>query len=927
LPKQRTDDIHSPPAWYRMSSEDVLLALDTDGEVGLSSAEALRRLELWGFNELIEKRGRSIWSIFLEQVRSPMILILIAASGISLLLREIPDAAAILAIIFINAILGVREEYKAEKAIAALKRLSDPRVKLVRDGQVSEARSRDLVPGDIVHLEAGDLVPADCRLIDSEVLRIQESSLTGESEPVEKRAITLKVTEEIPLGDRINMVHMGTQVVHGRGTCVVASTGMDTELGHVAGMLQAQEEEVSPLQRRLARLARKLALAALFLVLLLFLMGLVRGDEPGLLLLTAVSLAVAAMPEGLPAAVTIALALGAERMLRQRALVRRLPAVESLGSVTVICTDKTGTLTENTMTVTILDAAGRRVDLTQELLKSGPRLLPKEPPVDLTGYPAMTLLLMGGALCNDADLKEHPNGMFSTVGDPTEGALVIAAARSGMSKGTLDHEMPRIGEVPFDADRRLMTTVHSLKAGSLVEHVSLPGGLLRELSTDGELLIFTKGAIDSLLPRCDRILGSEAVRSLSNEDREQIRMGHDELAGKGMRILGVGYRSSDSPLDAEVNESLESRLVYVGMVGMLDPPRPEALASVKICQTAGIRPVMITGDHPLTAAHIARELGIGKDSRVLTGTRMKALDEEGLAEEVDRVDVYARVSPADKLRIVNALKARGHIVAMTGDGVNDAPALKRADVGIAMGKSGTEVAKEASDIILEDDNFATIVHAIREGRTIFENIRKFVLFILASNSAEILVMLAGPMLGMPLPLYPLQILWINLLSDGLPAVALSVEPGESDIMARPPVDPEAGIFTRGMIVKIVWVGTLLGALSLGMGHSLWVHGDPAWRTLIFSTLTFGQMANVLAVRTGKQSLFTAGLMSNPHLLGAVLLTCALQLAVVYTPSLQALFKTVPLSPGQLTGCLLLSSAVFWAVELEKLIRRHCIPGT
>lgn len=919
---QKSRTANTAPAWHLMSSTKVLEHFGTDAKKGLSTEKTLAIRQAVGPNELPEKRGRGIWPIFLEQVRSLMVIVLLAACGISLLLGEVADAVAILAIVLINAVLGVREEYKAEKAIAALRRLSDPVVTVVRDGQAGEVGSRDLVPGDIVLLEAGDMVPADCRLLQCEGLRVQESSLTGESEPVDKWCRAVEEAGDIPLGDRVNMAYMGTPVVNGRGSGVVIATGMQTELGRVAGMLQEQEEEATPLQRRLDRLAGSLALAALFLVFLVVLLGFMRGEAPQQLFLTAVSLAVAVMPEGLPAVVTIALALGAERMLRQKALVRRLPAVESLGSVTVICTDKTGTLTENTMTVTILDADGSRMDLTQRILKEGVRTSPGEKLIDLAGYPVMSLLLIGGALCNDAVLRERPDGSLSALGDPTEGALVVAAARAGFRKKELDQNLPRLDEIPFDSERRLMTTLHQMGRESYHNLSTLSGELAEVLDSRLSRLTFTKGAIDSLLPLCNRIMGRGEVRSLGEKELKEIRKDHDELAGMGMRVLGVGYRPEEDSIGGGHARAQEVGLIYVGMVGILDPPRPEAHHAVRTCQAAGIRPVMITGDHPLTAAHIAGKLGIGKDSNVLTGTRIEELDERSLAKEVGRVDIYARVSPVHKLRIVKALQSEGQIVAMTGDGVNDAPALKSADVGVSMGKTGTEVAKEASDIVLQDDNFATIVHAVREGRIIFDNIRKFVLFILASNSAEILVMIAGPLMGMPLPLYPLQILWVNLLSDGLPAVALAVEPGEPDIMERPPMDPRTGIFTRQMVFKIVWVGGLLGALSLGLGYRFWMLEDQAWRTLIFSTLTFGQMANVLAIRTGNQSLFRVGIATNRPLLGAVLLTCGLQLAVVYMPLLQGVFKTAPLSAGQLTLCLFLSSLVFWAIEGQKFIQKH-----
>jgi Ca2+-transporting ATPase len=909
-----------------MAVDEVLHLLDTDGESGLTEAEVRRRSQETGPNELIESRGRGILFIFIEQVTSLMVIVLLVACGVSLLLGEVSDAVAIFAIVLLNAILGVKEEYKAERAIAALRRMAVPVVRTKRDGQVLEISSRDLVPGDIVLLEAGNMVPADCRLLMCESLRVQEASLTGESEPVEKWCEPLDRGDDTSLGDRVNMGYMGTSVVAGHGAGVITAIGMETELGRIAGMIQTQQEEATPLQRRLDRLARNLAFAALFLVFLIVLLGLGRGEEPKLLFLTAVSLAVAAIPEGLPAVVTIALALGAERMLRHRALIRRLPAVESLGSVTVICTDKTGTLTENTMTVTILDAAGHRIDLTQRIMKTGPRFIPDKEHLELAGQPAMNLLLLGGALCNDAILRDRPGGSLSAVGDPTEGALVVAAARAGLHKNKLDRLLPRLSEIPFDSERRLMTTVHVLKDVRSELEPNLLEALDAASIPEGVDLAFTKGAIDSLLPACDRVLDSGGVRSMAEADRDKILKSHDELAGKGMRVLGIAYNTNRVTEGGSSENNPERFLVYVGMVGILDPPRPQALQAVLTCQEAGIRPVMITGDHPLTARHIAAELSIGKDSNVLTGRQIDELPEDQLEDEVSRVDVFARVNPAHKLSIVKALKNQGQIVAMTGDGVNDAPALKTADVGVAMGLTGTDVAKEAADMVLQDDNFATIVHAVREGRVIFDNIRKFIRFILASNSAEILVMLTGPMLGMPLPLYPLQILWVNLLSDGLPAVALAVEPGEKNVMKRPPVDPSVGIFTRQMVFQIVWVGALLGVLCLGMGYNLWAAGDPSWRTLIFSTLTFGQMANVLAVRTGKESLFRAGIMSNRPLLIAVLLTCVLQLAVIYVPFLQTVFKTVPLSAEQLGMCLAFSSLIFWALEAEKLVLKLFNPA-
>ena len=909
--------------WHHLDVGAVLAQLNSDADRGLSETEATRRLAEHGPNELIERGLKSPWLILWEQLTATMVVILIIAAIVSALLGDFKDAVAILAIVVLNTALGFTQEYRAERAMVALKKLAVPTVKVRRDGRVQEISARELVPGDIVLLEAGNLVPADGRLLESANLRIQEAALTGESEPVEKDPRAL-MGPDLPLGDRRNMAYMGTVVTYGRGLAVVTETGMDTELGGIATLIQTVRQEPTPLQRRLDQLGRKLAAVALAVVGVVFGLGLLRGEDARLMFLTAVSMAVAAVPEGLPAVVTIALALGAQRMLKRRALIRKLPAVETLGSVTVICSDKTGTLTENRMTVTVLDVAGHRVDLTEHLRGARPVLDPgdERPPV-LTGQPALALLLAGGALCNDAVLE--PNGddsevntevrPYHTVGDPTEGALVVAAARLGLWKAELEKVLPRVAEVPFDSERKRMTTVHRV--------TTIAGSNLPTLGIGSPPYVaFSKGAVDRLLDVSSQVWVGGMAEPLSATWRQRIAAAHDRLAQNGMRVLGVAFRTLEFPSLNGHGDALERDLIFVGLVGMIDPARPEVKDAVLTCRTAGIRPVMITGDHSLTAQHIARELRIADDGRVLTGQDLDRLSTEELEGVVQEVPVYARVSPEHKLKIVQALQTRGHIVAMTGDGVNDAPALKKADIGVAMGITGTDVSKEAADMVLLDDNFATIVAAVEEGRIIYDNIRKFIKYLMATNSGEIGLMLLAPFLGMPLPLLPLQILWINLVTDGPPALALSVEPAERDTMRHPPYHPNENIFGRGMGRHIIWVGLLMSLLSLGVGYWYWHIGQANWQTMVFATITFSQMAHVLAIRSGRDSLFRIGLLSNTPLLGAVVLTFVLQLAVVYVPFLQGFFNTVALSAGDLALSLAVSSLVFWAVELEKWLMRR-----
>ncbi len=914
--------------FYQIEAERILQELETDKDQGLSGQVVQARLDKYGFNELVETGKKSPWRIIWEQLTSIMVVILIVAAVISLVLGEYLDVIVITAIILINAAIGFQQEYKAEEAMSALKKMAVPLVKVRRESHVSEVSARELVPGDIVLIEAGNLIPADLRLVSSTNLRVDESALTGESVPVEKEA-GFVASGDLPLGDRRNMSYMGTVVTYGRGTAVVVETGMHTELGNIATLIQTTGQELTPLQKRINQLSKGLAVAAVGLVLLVFLVGILRGEQLEVMILTGISMAVAAVPEGLPAVVTIALALGAQRMLKRRSLIRKLPAVETLGSVTVICSDKTGTLTENRMTVTVLDVAGHKVEFVEDLRdRPTPRLVleDEEPDLEtremLRQYPALTLLLAGGALANDAVL-ERKNGEYEYVGDPTEGALVVAAARAGLAKEKLEETFPRHAEAPFDSERKRMTTAHSFPAekrdiSSEFKDIWNWSGFIGEY----ENVIFTKGAVDSLLPICDRVWVDDHTEQLDDSWTERIMKANNEQAEEGMRVLGVAVRTDDGIAADDDQIALEKEMIFVGMVSMMDPARPEVKEAVRECKEAGIRPVMITGDHPLTAGKIAEELGIAKDGRILTGQDLQQMGEEELKKIVCEVDVYARVSPEHKLRIVKALEDQVEIVAMTGDGVNDAPALNAADIGVAMGITGTDVAKEAADMILLDDNFATIVAAVEEGRRIYDNIRKFFTYTMTSNAGEIWVMLIAPLIGMPFALLPLQILWVNLVTDGLPGLALSIEPAEKNVMRRPPYPPDENVFGRGMARQILWVGILMGLVSLGVGYFYWSQGNPNWQTIVFTTLTLSQMGNALALRSSRESLFKIGLFSNKSALNAVLLTFLLQLLVIYVPFLQSVFKTNALSWQELLISLILSTVVFWGVEIDKWLRRR-----
>lgn len=905
--------------WHTQDLETIQVNLESNIQTGLTQAEAHGRLNQFGANELQERGGTHPLRILWEQIRSIMVLILIAAAVISGFLGKGTETFAIIAIVILFVLLGFIQEYRAEQAMAALKKMSVPSVRVRRGGSQQEISARELVPGDVVLLEAGNVIPADLRLFESANLRIQEAALTGESEPVEKQTDAL-AEDDIPLGDRLNMAYMGTVVTYGRGGGIVVQTGMGTELGKIASLIQEVKDGPTPLQQRLDQVGKFLAIMGIVAALAVLLIGVLSGEALDEMFLTAVSVAVAVVPEGLPAVVTITLALGAQRMLRRRALVRKLPAVETLGSVTIICSDKTGTLTENRMTVTVIDVAGHSIELTGTS-RAAPTLQTIDADYLDRQPPAISLALAIGALCNDASLQPDPEtGKYLTVGDPTEGALLVAARQAHMQLNSLQETLPRQAELPFDSDRKRMTTIHALPA-------ELPHVVAPLHAESAPYISFTKGAVDGLLEICDRVWTEGTVAALDTQWRERITLANEEMAQNGMRVLGVAINwLPNLPPNGE-QAALEQGLVFVGLMGMIDPPRPEVKTAVKTALMAGIRPIMITGDHPLTARFIAYDLGISANGRVKTGANLNQMSAEELAAVIDDVSIFARVTPEHKLRIVEALQKKGQIVAMTGDGVNDSPALKKSDIGIAMGITGTDVAKEASEMVLLDDNFATIVTAVEEGRTIYENIRRFVKFSIAGNVGKVAVMLLAPILGMVVALLPLQLLWLNLLTDGLLGLGLGVEPTEPGIMKRKPRSPQASLFSEGLGTHVLWVGALIGLVALGLGYAYYDPANPddeTWRTMIFTSLAFLQIGQALASRSTHESLFSMGLRSNITLLWMVLITFGLQLLVIYLPALESFFNVDALTASELIICIAAGSLAFIAIEVEKWVyrRRH-----
>ncbi|NCF23714.1 MAG: HAD-IC family P-type ATPase [Gammaproteobacteria bacterium] len=867
---------HPVEPWHRKDAATILSLLGTSPDSGLSNRDAQEKLEEIGANEIEAQRGHGVLRLFAHQFADVMIALLLAAAVISGWLGDVIDTAAIVVIVALNATVGVIQEYRAQRAIAALRRMSAPTARVLRDGELLEIPARDVVPGDIVQIEAGDVVAADMRLINAVDLGVDESALTGESVPVSKTDDVVHAGETA-LGERRNMAYKSTLVTRGRGSGVVIATGRATEIGRIADLLRGAGEARTPLQRRLARFSRRIALVVLAICGIVFATGLLQGQPALLMFMTALSLAVAAVPEALPAVITLALGLGARRLGEKNALVRRLPAVESLGSVTYICADKTGTLTENRMTLSVLYADGaEHTELTAAL----PGLL---------GQRIGEVL----ALCNDADAD-------SMRGDPTELALLAGAQAMGCDKRALVQRLPRTGELPFEAERRCMVTLHD--------------------GSDGALAL-VKGAPERVIEGCRDQLTSQGRVAMTDSLLEAA----DTMAERGYRVLALAFRDDFTGTGEVSAAELETGWTFLGFAGLIDPPRAGALDAIRECRAAGIVPVMITGDHPATARAIARQLEIADGaSESFTGDELAVLSDDEFEQHVERIRVYARVDPEQKIRIVRALQDRGHFVAMTGDGVNDAPALKAATIGVAMGRRGTDVAREAAELVLLDDSFATIVTAVNEGRRIFDDIRKFIRYTMTSNSGEIWVLVLAPLLGLPLPLLPLHILWINLVTDGLPGLALSAEPAERDAMQRRPRPPEESIFAHGMAGHILWVGLLIGGLTLATQAWTWTRNEAEWQTMVFTVLVIAQLFHCLAIRSEQLSLASIGLFSNPALVVAILVTVLAQLAVIYLPPLNTVFRTQPLSGTQLAACFGIGSVVLVAVELEKFVRRRAV---
>ncbi|MGC1528186.1 MAG: cation-transporting P-type ATPase [Phormidesmis sp.] len=946
--------------WHTLDIDRAVRELKTDADKGLSAEDAKKRLETHGTNELKESGGRSRWQILLDQFADVMLLMLIAVAVVAAVLDmragTFPkDAIAIMAIVLLNSVLGYLQESRAEAALAALKNLSAPNVRVVRDRQKKQISAKELVPGDILLLEAGDQVAADGRLLEAATLQARESALTGEATAVEKHAETT-LDEDIALAERKNLAFQGTEIVHGRGKLLVTCTGMETELGKIATMIQSVSVLATPLQRRLKQLGNVLVFGSLTLVALVVIGGTIALGWSAFeeLLTVSLSMAVAVVPEGLPAVITVTLALGTQRMVKRHALVRRLPAVETLGSVTTICSDKTGTLTQNKMVVQSVHTAG--LPFERDFLVSGEGYAPvgefqlKENAIEPLAKPTLALLLLGCALCNDAALqtedaengsgsgKDKSNGngdrQWTIVGDPTEGALLTLAAKAGLEKVALENEFPRRKEFPFSSERKRMSVV-----------VSVPQSNRLEISA--EAMVLAKGSAELLLECCDRI--GKGAQRLEQAARKEILAKVDQLASEGRRVLGFAYRplaaaELNSDIQQMSEDAAEKNLIWLGLVGMIDAPRPEVREAVKRCQQAGIRPVMITGDHPLTAKALALDLGMVKPESshsdaeiVFTGQQIEAMDQSALESVVGKTSVYARVSPEHKLRIVQALQSQRQVVAMTGDGVNDAPALKQADIGIAMGITGTDVSKEASDMVLLDDNFASIVAAAEEGRVVYGNIRKFVKYILGSNIGEVITIALSPLL-LPIvavPLTPLQILWMNLVTDGFPALALAMEPAEPGEMSRPPHDPKESIFARGLGLYMVRVGIVFAILAISL--MLWSYqythsasemagpGDPdRWKTMVFTMLCLAQMGHAISVRSSHRLAIEMSPWGNPFVLLAVVVTSILQLLLIYVPALRNFFGTHYLSVSELLICVGFSLLLFVWLEAEKLFMRWFI---
>ncbi|MEW6102021.1 MAG: calcium-transporting P-type ATPase, PMR1-type [Candidatus Omnitrophota bacterium] len=889
--------------WWQIEIQEAVGALSADIEKGLTSTEAKRRLEKYGPNQLREKKGPSAFSIFLGQFQDFIVWVLVGAALVSGFLKEWVDAFAIVAIVILNAILGFIQEFRAEKSLAALKKLSSPTSKVIRDGQHNIISSSEIVPGDLIELEAGDNIPADSRVIwHTSNFSVQEASLTGESTPVLKTSLSLE-EKEIPLADRANMLYLGTSVTSGKARAIVVEIGMSTELGRIAGMIQGIEQETTPLQKKLEKFGKWIVYLCFVLVGLVFLLGLLRGGKILDMFLTAVSLAVAAIPEGLPAVVTIALALGVQRMVKRHALIRKLPSVETLGCATVICSDKTGTLTKNEMTVQRVFANRDLFNVTGVGYEPKGEFFIDGKKINSINYADLMQTLNIGVLCNGAQLIKN-DATYKIVGDPTEAALLTLAAKVGILKEDKEKEFTFVDEIPFDPERKKMTVIRK---------------------NNNRLFAFVKGAPDILLNDCSRLEEGGSLRNINEKDREGILKANDGLASQAMRVLAVAYRDLDSSVTKYEAKEIEKELIFVGLIAMIDPAREEVKKAIEECEAAGIKTVMITGDHKNTAVAIARQLGFFReDSLALTGEELDKLAEDEFLKKIENIPVYARVSPEHKLRIVRAWRKRREIVAMTGDGVNDAPAVKEADIGVAMGITGTDVTKEVSDMVITDDNFASIVAAVEEGRGIYDNIKKFIHYLLSCNAGEILVMFISSLIGLPVPLLPIHILWVNLVTDGLPALALGVDPVSPGIMNRPPRPTNENVVTKQRAFLMLAQGTFIAFCSLlAFSFVLFVEkeGIARARTAAFIVLACSQLFHSFNCRSTSESLFKLGIFTNKKLILATFVSFLLQMAAVYVPFLQKVFKTEPLGLFDWVLVIAISSFPLWAMELVKKINQ------
>ena len=898
-------------AWHALPPEKVLEILDVKGD-GLTPEEAQKRLSQYGENQLKEAPRPTFWQMLWAQLNNFVVIMLIVASIISAFLGDYIEAAAIMAIVVLNAILGIVQESRAEEALAALQKLAAPEAQVIRDGRRQVMPARELVPGDIILLEAGNYVPADVRLLETMNLKVEEAALTGESVPVQK-VDDLVLEEGASLGDRKNSAFMSTLVSYGRGKGVVTNTGMTTQIGLIASMIQSVESEETPLQRRLDQLGKTLGWAALIICVLIFGIGWLRGYDPLEIFIIAVSLAIAAVPEGLPAVVTISLALGMREMVRRNALIRRLASVETLGSATVICSDKTGTLTQNEMTVTQISVDTRDIYVTGTGYAPQGEFQIDGKTIDIREYPAATTALWVGALNNDALLEHNEDGTHKMIGDPTEGSIIVAAAKADKDYQELNQDYPRVQEIPFDSVRKRMTTIHKVLDPQTED--------FSPFKTDDVVkdwyVVAVKGAPDVMLEHCQKYQTCDDKQADMTESvRERIRAANDQMAGKALRVIAVAYKVIKELPEELTPETVENDLVFAGLVGMIDPPRAEVGQSLELAANAGIRTIMITGDYPQTARAIAEDIGLMEaEQEVITGAELSQMSDQTLREKIKSVNVFARVSPEHKMRIVDALQSHNEVVAMTGDGVNDAPAIKRSDIGVAMGITGTDVAKETADMVLTDDNYTSIVSAVEQGRIIYSNIRKFVFFLLSSNVAEIMIIFLATLAGLPAPLTAIQLLWLNLVTDGAPALALAMEKGDPDIMHRRPRAKNEPIINKTMGIGItVQTFAQTGAALLAFGLGLLWHlearagltGNPLvyilqhdWRgvdvqtaeTMAFLTLSFAELFRAYTVRSERASLFRIGIFSNKYMQYAVVLSIVLLLLVSNVPFLQPIFNT------------------------------------